>query len=178
MQAEGSSPGLSSYGSPSTAHRPSISDPSTSPSTCTTYSESAEQLIVLKLDGVVRDMITAVNERNFSSARPPWSTNMSPTARVVPGNLLSAEEMDRQGYLDWLNKITAARPHFRQIITDLMIEVKHGRSAEVIAQKETHGSPPGLIKPSIVSMEFRLVEERWLCTSIRSVHGIGSMING
>jgi hypothetical protein len=135
--------------------------------------------VTVKLDGVVRDMIAAVNERNFSPACHPWSTHMSPTARVLPGNLLSACEMDRQAYLDWLKSVCSTRPHFQQTITDLMIEVKHGRCAEVICQKETHGSPPGLVKPSIVSMEFRLLDGQWLCVSIRSVHGVsGAMMGG
>lgn len=138
-----------------------------------------DQIVIAHLENIVRDMIHSVNIRNFEDQAHPWSTHMAPNARVVPGNLLSAVEMDRKGYLEWLNNITAARPHFSQTITELMTTVKNEKSAEVIASKDTHGSPPGLVKPSIVMMEFKLFDRHtWMCTSIRSVHGIESMPGG
>lgn len=135
-----------------------------------------EQLIIAHLESIVRDMIHSVNIRNFEDSAHPWCNHMAPNARVVPGNLLQAVEMDRKGYLGWLNNITAARPHFSQTITELMTTVKNEKTAEIIASKDTHGSPPGLVKPSIVMMEFKLFDRHaWMCTSIRSVHGIESM---
>lgn len=143
-----------------------------------TDDESSESVIML-LENIVKDMIHSVNIRNFDPDAHPWSTHMLPNARVMPGNLLQAVEMDRHGYLEWLKSVCAVRPHFSQTITDLMTTMKNEKSAEVIASKDTHGSPPGLVKPSIVVLEFRLYERRgWMCTSIRSVHGIGSMPGG
>lgn len=135
-----------------------------------------DQCIIAHLESIVRDMIHSVNIRNFEPQAHPWNLHMSPNAKVVPGNLLHAAEMDRSGYLKWLSSICAARPHFSQTITDLMTTVKNEKYAEVIAAKDTHGSPPGLVKPSIVIMQFRLFDQQtWKCISIRSVHGLESM---
>lgn len=144
-----------------------------------TDDEAKDQVIVAHLESIVRDMIHSVNIRNFEPQAHPWNKHMSPNARVVPGNLLQATEMDRSGYLAWLSNICAVRPHFFQTITDLMTTVKNEKFAEVIASKDTHGSPPGLVKPSIVMMEFRLFDRNtWRCISIRSVHGIQPMPGG
>ncbi|PPJ58115.1 hypothetical protein CBER1_05300 [Cercospora berteroae] len=136
--------------------------------------------IVVHLEHLARNSVTAVNEKNFDMYDKAWSYLASTLViEFAHPTYREPRRMALKEYLELLQMETDRWPQYRATILDQSTTVNEAKDEAIVFENAVvEGAPPGVATKLLIVLDFklrlapRLGEEPWRCVSLRSAIGI------
>ncbi|KAK4624344.1 hypothetical protein CLAFUW4_03960 [Fulvia fulva] len=120
---------------------------------------------------IVRSVADATNSRIFDQDQSPWD-DFSPLFEAFIGDV-NVKRSNLTHFIAHLRKMCTTHPEFYFQVTSLNVNVSPKKQiAEVFLNMDFEGMPPGIVRPAVATISFRLVGEKWLCTKWTSLRGL------
>ncbi|KAK4496748.1 hypothetical protein PRZ48_012731 [Zasmidium cellare] len=154
-----------------------------------TYTQSTPQEpepkgpLAKHLEQIIKNCEHAVNTRDFSLPSPKTWDHFSAqhlkaswSHSAIVSNAFNHVQ-GRNEFLETYKHLTEKWPEYHVSLTELDTHVRQkGTRADVYANAEVRGAPPGVVRTSVFVMEFAFDEEesRWVAVKMQGISGIES----
>lgn len=137
-----------------------------------------------QLEQIIRNCEHAVNTRDFNLPSPKAWDHYSATDlkaswshSAIVSNAFNHVQ-GRNEFLETYKHLTEKWPEYNVQLTELNTHVRQkGTIADVYANAEVRGAPPGVVRTSVFVTEFAYNEEegRWVAVKMQGMSGIESV---